>query len=1090
MAGKDDWFFDPDETDNGYFYDDIEEYDLEYDQPDDGDTMAECASAQDAYTLSMRNRSCIDMNYMCKISGLSQEELEEELAYKVMWRSPEIFEETGDLSGCWVTKEQYLKGNLYKKLIKAKQLEQKTGLFYETICLLKDNLPDVVDFEDIRINLGATWVPIQFVTQFVAWLLKTYIPPTIEYDAFQGKWSIQCPASPDYVANYYTYGTKRMSALMIIKHILNATPVKVYDQVTRADRSGEDRVLNKADTLEAQEKLSAIQEMWQEFIRSDKRLEEKLQEEFMDHYGYTVSHYNGSYLELSDMNPAIQLYDHQKNAIARIVMNHNTLLAHEVGSGKTPEYMCGVHELLRMKLGTRAMLVVPNTTLEAVAQTYQMLYPQDKLLVVYPKKDFVPAERVKILNQIRSGEYQVIIMAYSSFDMIDMSHEYEMQQMYARIRECRAHIQSAASYAAKHSLETKLKQLLKASQKLDQDYVYKETDCYESLGIDILVVDEAHNYKNITLDNRMDSIVGVHNKGSKKADSMLKKVRYIQEQNGHVIFATGTPLTNSLADLYVLQSYLQPEEMKLCRIEHFSDWVNTFCEQTHSFEVDLDSKNYRFVTRFSKFHNLPELMSMFSDVCDFYQIEAGKLGLPDFAGYTDSVVKMSDAQREYIDELAERTEMIRTHQVRRKEDNLLKVTVDGRKCSLDVRLVDPEAQIGGDDNKCKVCAREMADNYHEHPGTTQIAFADISTPKEDFNVYDELKKNLVLNGVKEEEIAYIHDAVNEAKRNQIEKDFNSGKIRILIGSTQKLGTGSNVQERLYAVHHLDVPWRPADMVQREGRIIRQGNTNPEVRIYRYVTEASFDSYIWQLLENKQKFIAQFLSGSLSSLHREETDCADTVLNYAEIKALAIGNPLIKERVETANELEHARINQRQKRKELLALQEILQSIPGKLRQRQDLIHYTTADIKSYTHSKCSIPKAEREMFGEELLEALAGNYRKEEESVFDIYQGFEVVLPAWMDPNRPYVILRRRGSSSYMVKMDSDKALGCSKRLDYVLDHLEDTKAEHEREYQALLGQQRQIEETLDEGNTYDEEVRNLMERLKEIDRQLQEGHS
>lgn len=1071
------------------FYDDIEDFDVTYEQDENQaeDASEERAvSAQDAFTMSRRNRCGVDLEYMSRVSGLSEEELVDELAYSAMWLCPEKYELTGDISRSWVTREQYLKGNLYRKLAKAQELEKRTGLFGETIKLLKEHLPEQVDFEDIRINLGATWVPAQYVIHFVATLLKMVVPPSIEYDAFQGRWSVQCSREPDWVENYFTYGTKRMSAISIIRHILNATAVKVYDPVMGPDGK-EEHVLNKAETRMAQDKQRLIQERWQEFIREDSRVEEKLQECYMDRYGYTISHYNGDYLKFEDMNPEIQLYEHQKNAIARILVNHNTLLAHEVGSGKTPEYMCGIHELIRLGFGKKAMITAPNDSIDEVAETYEKLYPQDKVLTVYYQKNFSSQQRWETIREMM-GDYQVIIIAYSSFDMLTMSHEYMLERKYEVIRECRAYMQTVKNAATRKSLETKLKHLAKEAQKFQEEDTDRETACFEYLGVDILVVDEAHNYKNITIDNRMDNIVGMHAKGSGKADNLLEKVRYIQGLDGHVIFATGTPLTNSLADLYVMQVYLQPEELRICRIEHFSDWVNCFCTQVHSFEMDVDAQNFRFVTRFSQFHNLPELMSMFSEVCDFYQIEAGKLGLPDFKGYTNVVVKKSDIQRAYIEEIAERTEMIRARKVRRTEDNLLKVTTDGRKCSLDIRLVVPDALTGEEENKCRVCAERMAELYRDFPGTTQIAFADISTPKEGFNIYDELKKELVLRGVKASEIVFIHEATTLAKRNRIERDFNSGKIRILIGSTQKLGTGANVQEKLLAVHHLDVPWRPADMVQREGRIIRQGNTCEQVYIFRYVTEASFDSYIWQLLENKQRFIAQFLSGSMDSIHRDESDCADTILNYAEIKALAIGNPLIRRRVEVANELEHARISQRQKRKELGTLQELLLTMPRKIKERQNLLHYVTADLRSYSHSRQSIPMEERECFGEELLFALKGNAMREEESRFDVYQGFDVVLPRLMDLQKPYVILRRNGSNSYMVKMDGDSAVGCSRRLDYVLDHLEDRKKEHEAQYQALLGQQRQMEKLLDEGNTFDAEVKRLMAELQSIDAQLEEG--
>lgn len=1055
--------------------------------PDDGAVCA--ASSADAYVYSMRELGRVDLTYMSDISGRSKEELVNDLIGKTIWSDPEKYEASGDYYGSFVSKQQYCRGNLIKKYAKAKTLNDKYGLFDMTLELLKDTMPDYVEPEDIRMNLGSTWIPRHYVIDFVYQLLDMFMPPRIDYNEFLGKWIVECPIDPNYVKNNCDYGTGRMSAINIIKHILNAKPVIVYDQVPKKDGSdGKDNVINKVETLSAQQKEKLIQDAWQDYIHGDSRVEAHLQEVYMDSYGYGLSRYDGAFLELAELNPDIKLYVHQKNAIARIVLNHNTLLAHEVGAGKTIEYMCGVHELIRMNLGKKAMIVLPNTTFDSAVNTYLDMYKDDSVLAVYPKKDFRPAKREETLAKVKSDKYKVIFMAYSSFDMITLSKQYTLKKKEERLVECREEIDHCQNYATKKALITEKKKLEKAVKKYKDEFKVSETACFDELGIDILVVDESHNYKNISLGNMTDSIVGVHNAGSKKADHMLEKVEYIQSVDGHVIFATGTPITNSMADLYVLQRYLQPEELKMCRIYHFNDWISTFCSRSHTFEIDVDSKNFRFTTRFSKFHNLPEIMSMFSDVCDFYRIDNGELGLPDFEGYADRLVKMSDMQREYIDQIAERTEDIRAHRVKPVEDNLLKITVDGKKCALDIRLVVPEAAAGNEDTKVKVCAGYMAEIYFKYAGTTQIAFADISTPKEDFNIYDELKKELVKNGLPASEIMFIHDAVSEAQRNRLEKRFNAGEIRVLIGSTMKLGTGCNVQERLIAVHHLDVPWRPADMVQREGRIIRQGNRNPFVYVYRYVTEASFDSYTWQILENKQRFIAQFLSGTLSGVHRDESDCADTVLDYAEIKALAIGNPLIKERVEVSNELEHAKINQRQKRKELGRIQELSDGMPARIKIRKLLIHNAEMDEKFYKETKRTVPMEERRMFGEKLLFAVHANVMIDEESVFGSYQGFDVVLPKHMKIDRAYVIVRRPGSNRYSVKMDGDKALGVCRRLDHLLDTLGDTVRSHEEALADLLKQQENAARSLQAGNEFDELVDQLSAKLADIDEKLKEG--
>lgn len=1069
---------------------DIYDYDdIAMDVVSNGDNDSASAmkmSANDAYIYSMRNKARVDLDYMSSISGLTKEALVDALK-GVIFPDPKKYEATEDFFCCFTSKQQYLRGNLIKKYTEVRELNEKYGgLFNDTVELLNDSLPDKVDASEIHMGLGSSWIPPKYIADFVQKLLGMSDPPRVDYNATLGKWSIETVSKPNYVNNEITFGTSRMSAIGILKHILNAKPVKVFDQVYKKGYTPES-VLNQPETLAAQHREKLIIDAWNDYIHTNSRIEQSLQEVYLESYGYPLCKYDGSFLDLPGLNPGLTPYKHQLDAIARIALNNNSLLAHEVGSGKTLEYMAGIHELLRLGLGHKAMIVVPNNTFESTVNTYKELYSEDHVLAVYPRKNWVPDKRSQTIARIKSNEYQVVVMTYSSFDMLTLTPVRRIKNKCDELSECLRASMSTRNYSTMKALQSRSRKLEKDIQKLKENLSSNNiTACFDELGVDILVVDECHNYKNITLSNMTDSIVGVHNIGSKKADNMLEKVEFIQSLDGHVIFATGTPITNSLADLYVIQRYLQPGTLKACNIFHFNDWINTFCSQTQSFEVDVDTKNYRFTTRFSKFHNLPELMALCSDVIDFYQIGNGELGLPRFNGYTDSLIKKSVFQKKYIDILGNRTEAIRAHEVSRKEDNLLKIVVEGRMCALDPRLVIKDLVVGSEDSKVKTCADRIASVYFGYPGTTQIAFCDISTPKDSFNIYDELKSELILRGIPDSEIAFIHDATTESKRNRMEKRFNAGEIRILIGSTMKLGTGCNVQERLKAVHHLDVPWRPSDVTQREGRIIRQGNTNSEVFIYRYVTEASFDAYIWQILENKQRFISQFLSGSLSGVHRDESDCGDTVLDYAEIKALAIGNPLIKERVEVSNQLEHAKINSRQKTKNLLNLQCILVSIPGRKKTRESLIKKAKMDQIYYSQYKQSIPREERLMFGEELLNALKNNVLKDEERIFDTYQGFKVILPSRMLPERPQVILSYAGT--YTVDMDGDKPLGVCQRLDYALDHLQDTIRSHEDALLDLEQQRCQAQADIDKGNEFEPLVETLTKRLEEIDKLLKVG--
>lgn len=1040
----------------------------------------------DGFIVTMNNCVYPDLYYWSNITGMSVNEIIDTYNGKLIWLDPERYKISGDRTVGWVTKEQYLTGRVDKKYKLAVEMHEKTGLFEENIKLLRDNLPDKPSCEDIHISMSATWIPTWIIAKFVKWLFHTYFEPVVETDLTIGKKMIYRLPFISQVLNYKTYGTVDMSAIKIIEHIINGSPLKAYDQVPKADGSGGmTSVVNAVKTVYLNEKASLIKEKWQEFITSHDVIEEAVWKAYNENFGYHVCQFDGSYLKLEDANSDIQLYSYQKDAIAHGLFSPHLLLAHMVGAGKTWVYSAIVHECQRLGLSRRALIVVPNATLNSAAEAYKELYPNTNMLVVGPKKEFAPSNRKQTLEDIKSGKYDVIFMAYSSFDMLTMSKAYSLKKRKDKIDKL---IIEERTKSSRMSTKYKavIRNLKKSYEKYEENFKETECTCFDELGIDHIVVDEAHNYKNISLQCSYDNIVGLNSKGSKKADNMLEKIDYIRQINGRVVMATGTPITNSLAELYVFQRYLQPGELKLCNIYHFSDWIASFAEEETSFEVDVDSVNGKFATRFSRFHNLPELMGLISQVVDFYQADSDEENLPNFNGYTDVVVKKNKAQTEYIKNIASRTEAIRSRKVDRKEDNLLKITVQGRQAATDIRLVNPDAPLTDEDNKVKVCAETMSKIYFANPSATQIAFSDIGTPKDAFNLYDALKDELVKRGVKADEIAFIHDADTETKRAKVEKQFDQGKLKILVGSTQKLGTGVNVQSHLLAVHHLDVPWRPADMVQREGRIIRQGNLNDEVFIYRYITEASFDAYTYQLLENKQKFISQFLSGAMSAVHREETDCSDTVLSYAEVKALAIGNPLIKERVEVSNTLEHVKINQRARRREIGVLHELLESIPRRIQETEALIETCTLDMERYQECNHTMKQTERIQYSKSVLEALKDNVMKEEETIFGEYKGFEVVLPKFMKADMPYVTLRYIGKVGHTVHMDFRSSdLGCIMRMDHVLGSLKDAVERHKNNLQELYNQERQAMADIEQGNQYDAEVDALSKRLVEIDVQL-----
>jgi len=1058
------------------------------DADDDKSTANKKYSSDEALIECINTYGRVDMKKMEQLSGIGVEQLILDLRGTAIFQDPALFFEASawDPFEGWLLRAQYCCGNILKKLSVAEEAEDRfPGCFECNVSALRSMLPASLVLDEIHVSLGATWVPAEIYADFIADLLHFEITPDVIYNRQLSLWQIEvCYGARelrDSVANHYTYGTVEMSALKIIEQTMNARTAKVFDYVYKYNNRGNDvyeQVLNRPATLAVQEKQKLIIDEFQRWIYADERRREQLEECYNDAFvGFASSPYDGSFLRFPDLNPDITLYPHQKDAIARILLSgENVLLSHDVGTGKTYEMIAGVHELKRMGLSEKNLIVVPNTVLKATVDAHKLLYPDDKILAVFPK-DFGPKDRAEVLEYIRDNDYTAVYMAYSSFDMIVMSKDYWINKWQKEIRA----IKAAISNSQYSSEESQLKREKKALSKKLSKYALEAVDTpwltFDALGINTLVVDEAHNYKNIPIKSRTDSIVGMHATGSKKCTEMLEKAHLVDR----LILATGTPLTNSLADLFVMQTYLQPRELRFREIDNFDMWINCFGERETNFEIDVDTNGLREMTRFSTFHNLTELMSLFASVCDFHHSDSKTDETPDFEGYDDICVPKSEAQTEYIHDLGERTELIRSRAVKRTEDNLLKITTDGRKCALDVRLVGVEDD--GENNKINVCASKIMEIYHRFPDTCQLVFSDIGTPKSAFNVYDCLKQRLVLLGIPEYEIAFIHDATSESVRSRMFAAINAGAIRVVVGSTSKLGTGVNVQEKLIAVHHLSVPWRPADMVQREGRIIRPGNTCEQVYIYRYITEGSFDAYSWQLLENKQRFISSFLSGT--SVTREVDDIADAVLSYAEVKALAIGNPLIKKRVETANLLERTKIASRQRQKQLIDLRSVIENAPAQIEKINELIQLTENDRVFYDENRETIAIPERVAFGEELLEAIRSNALREKERLFDEYQGFTVVLPANMMSDKPYVWIRRNGGGNYYLEMDTDKPMGCAQRIDRLLDQLDERIKSLEKQHATIYSQSAEAKTDIERGNPHESKVEALIAELSQIDEEL-----
>lgn len=1073
--------------------DEVEISDIMYEnesdyEVDDGKILQKVSPA-DALVKSMNLYGEIHIPYMCSITGMAPEELTYSLEQDgAIFADPRDFCEGSPEKTGWILRGLYARGNICDLLRQAKVANSRyKGRFRHNIEYLKERMPATAEGNGVYVAFGANWVPVEYYISFLKELLDMSDEPIVRFHQYTGKWIVKSE-SANPTLDKITYGTNRMNAVKICEHCMNAIPIRVTDPIRSPDGTATDYKLNEAETMAAEEKARLIMKMFQEYVRDNPKRRKRLAEIYMTRFGFGSGTFDGSWLELSDLSPEVSLYRHQRDALARILLCPNTLLSHEVGTGKTFILCMAAHELYRTGLSKKNLVVAPNNVLGEMIAAHYLLFPQDRgrVLEIYPK-DFTVKKRPDMLAKMKEGDYVAIYMAYSSFDMLCMSREWRLNQKLEQIKDAKKVLDQTGNPIEVLRMKSVVERLQKQYEKMKEELEDRDTACFDQMGITGLLVDEAHNYKNITIQANVGDIVGMHTKGSQKADSLMEKVRLVQKNDGRVVFSTGTCLVNSLADIYVMQLYLQPEVLEAGGVSRFNEWLQVYCEKDEEpvFEVDVDG-GCRYRTRFSHFHNLPELMASLALCTDFHAADREEMKLPVFKGYEDIAVPRSSAQKAYMELLVERTEEVRAHRVSRKEDNMLKITNDGKAVALDLRLVDRDAD-GDEVNKAVACARRAAEIYRKYPGTAQIIFCDISTPKPDWNMYDEVKMCLLKQGVKDSEIAYIHDAVTEKQRVEIMRKVNKAEIRIIIGSTMKLGVGSNVQEHLKALHYLSIPWRPADCLQREGRIIRQGNRCGEVFIFRYVCSESFDGYIYQILENKQKMIVSFQSGMLDADKRsEDGDISQTILDYATIKALAIGNPLVKERVRISNELEQLRMAYGRRNRELRELDRKMSILPEKIDERKRLMEDADADWAYYLKKKEVIPNDEREGFGEELAEALRENVMQEKDRLFEDYQGFRVVLPKYMTSDQPYLKLEGlRGIYHVKLKREDQSVMGYSRLIDYVLNHLKDTARRHVRKLEGLKAELLQAKEDAARGNPYDGLLIAKAQELEEIDRRL-----
>lgn len=857
-------------------------------------------TASEALALSLSEKVRVDMEYMCSLTGKSAEEIEQELT-GIIFRVPDV---TGASQPQYVSEDEYLSGNVREKLKQARIAAQASEIYKSNVEALEKVQPEDLSGSEINIRLGATWIPEEDVKEFLFYLvepsewLKTHIK--VHFSNYTGEWNIEGKSSDKgNVKAKSTYGTSRANAYKIVEDTLNLRDTRVYDYIE--DEEGKRKaVLNKTETAFAQEKQELIKQQFQDWIWKDSERRGRLVTFYNEHFNaIRPREYNGSHLRFYGMNPEIRLRKHQINGVARIIYGGNTLLAYVVGAGKTYTMVAAAMESKRLGLCNKSMVVVPNHIIEQFANEWLQLYPAANLLVT-SKKDFEKKNRKKFCARIATSDLDAVIIGHSQFEKIPLNIERQRQMLQSQINEVMDGIRVSGDNPftvkqlekAKKSLEVKLSKLNDQSRKDDGLY-------FEELGIDRLFVDEADCYKNLYLYTKMRNVGGIAQTEAQKSSDMFMKCRYLDEITGGrgIIFATGTPISNSMTELYTMQRYLQYHTLVERNLQYFDAWASTFGETVTSVELAPEGNGYRLKTRFARFYNLPELMMMFREVADVQTADMLELPVPE-AEYRVVNIKPSMIQKQMVEELGKRAERVRNGMVNPSDDNMLLITNDGRKLALDQRLFN-ELLPDEAESKVNVCVEEIYRYWDmgKEKRLTQLLFCDLSTPKNDgsFSVYNDVRDKLIKKGIPPEEIAFIHDANTDIKKKELFTKVKNGLVRVLMGSTFKMGAGMNVQDLIIASHDLDCPWRPRDLIQRNGRSVRQGNKNKKVYIIRYVTEGTFDAYLFQVIENKQKFISQIMTSKSPVRTIEDVD--ETVLSYAEIKALATGNPHIKEKIE-------------------------------------------------------------------------------------------------------------------------------------------------------------------------------------------------
>ena len=1056
------------------------------------ETVTSVDTASEALAVSIGERAGVDLSYMAQLSGKTEEELTEELA-GVIFKNP--------ISEKWEPSDEYLSGNVREKLQIAKQFAEDHPEYQVNVQYLEQVQPKDLDASEIEARLGATWISEDYITRFMAETFHTpryYVGSKVkvQYAEVTGQWNVMGKNVDSYgnALVTSTYGTQRANAYRLLEDALNLRDTKIYDTVQDAD--GEHRELNRKETMLAQQKQELIKEEFKEWIFKDLHRREDLCKIYNERFNsIRPREYDGSHIQFVGMNPEITLMPHQKNAVAHVLYGNNTLLAHCVGAGKTFQMIAAGMESKRLGLSQKNLYVVPNHLTEQWGSDFLRLYPGANILVA-TKKDFEPANRKRFCSRIATGDYDAVIIGHTQFEKIPLSRERQIAMLEQQIADITFSIEEAAHQAGQNytikQLEKTKKSLQARMKKLNDQTRKDDVVTFEQLGVDRLFVDESHSFKNLFLYTKMRNVAGISQTDAQKSSDMFMKCRYMDELTGGrgITFATGTPVSNSMTELYTIMRYLQYDTLMRMGMGHFDSWAATFGETVTAIELSPEGTGYRAKTRFARFFNLPELISIFKEAADIQTSDMLNLPVPE-AEFINEVLKPSEEQQEMVSAFSERAEEVRAGLVNPTVDNMLKITNDGRKCALDQRLLN-ELLPDAEKSKVNTCVENAFQVWDEGKAdrTTQLIFCDLSTPKGDgtFNVYDDVRNKLVARGIPKEEIAFIHEYNTETKKADLFAKVRAGQVRILMGSTPKLGAGTNVQDRLIALHHLDCPWKPSDLEQQEGRILRQGNQNDKVKIFRYVTENTFDAYMWQILENKQKFISQIMTSKSPVRACEDVD--DTALSYAEIKALATGNPYIKEKMDLDVQVSKLKLLKANHTSQIYRLEsDIAKNFPVQISALKERIAGMQVDsqvVKSvdlqdndtFAMTVGNVLYEDKKEAGEALIAACAGLKTVSTGGKVGEYHGFTLSASYNMFSNAFELTIK--GKCSYKLEIGKDP-VGNMQRIHNTLSSIDRKLTESEQKLETVQQQLATAQEEVKKPFPKEAELNEKMERLSEL---------